>query len=319
MDPLIEHCPCCLEPMNATCPALIAPFIRERALEGRTVPCRLLTCPSCAFRCFDTRFDAAELHRLYTGYRGEAYFQVRHRWEPWYSRSMNARLSESTEELRTRKKNFRALITRCLGAQPLAKVLDYGGDRGQFIPEEWPSEKYVYEISGREPLPGIHAVQHAQDLQGTTFDLVMLCHVLEHQSDPAQQLAGLYELIGDSGHLYVEVPLERPDLAQAGRWPWGPAGLAWLAEHPILVRLVDLYSTFFRIRRGLVPRFGFLKASEHLNFFTPESLTVLLGRLGFQVLACEPMGFDGAYAKNQAVALGCVARRAEAFNTLRDA
>ena len=81
--------------------------------------------------------------------------------------------------------------------------------------------------------------------------------------------------------------------------------LRWLAGRPWLLRLVDLYSTVFRVRRALIPWFGFLKASEHINFYTAESLVALLRKAGFRVLACESMGFDGAYTK--ATALGCVA------------
>ena len=306
----IDQCPCCLTRMDPTCPALMAPFIAERVWGGRAEVTQLLTCPACAFRGFASRLDEGEMDRLYSGYRGEAYFQVRHRWEPWYTRALNTELGDSPAELRTRKHNAHALITRCLGDQPPVRVLDYGGDRGQFIPDQWPSEKFVFEVSGREPLPGIQRVGNAFDLEGRDFDLVMLCHVLEHLPDPAAQLEQIRELIGEAGHLYVEVPLERPDLKWAGRWPWGPAGLSWLAGHPWLLRLVDLHSTYFRIRRWTIPALGFLKASEHLNFFTPESLQALMARLGFAVLACEEMGFTGACAQTRATALGCVARRA---------
>jgi len=151
------------------------------------------------------------------------------------------------------------------------------------------------------------------DLEGARFDLVMACHVLEHLSDPAAQLEILFELVGASGALYVEVPLERPDLRWAGVWPWHRRGLSWLAGHRRLLTLVDLHSTWFRIRRNLVPPGGFLKASEHLNFFTTDSLRALMTRKGFQVLACEEMQFVGAFSR--ATALGCVARRAGATGT----
>jgi hypothetical protein len=292
--------------MAPTCPALVAPFITERVLEGRWTPSRLLTCPACAFRGFDTRFDETEMERLYAGYRGEDYFRVRHRWEPWYGRAVNEGLSGDEAELRTRKGNLEALVARCLDRPP-ATVLDYGGDRGQFIPESWGAERHVFEVSGRDPLPGIHAVRDLRDLDGRTFGMVMLCQVLEHLPEPQAQLEALRPRVGD-GHLYVEVPLERPKLDWAGRWPWGPAGLAWLSRHPWLLRLVDLHSTFFRIRLGRIPPLGLLKASEHINFFTDASLRALMARSGYEVLACEPLRFEGAYTR--ATALGCLARPA---------
>ena len=83
---------------------------------------------------------------------------------------------------------------------------------------------------------------------------------------------------------------------------------AVLAGHPWLLRAVDLYSTYFRIRKGIIPPLGFLKASEHINFFTPQSLEALMSRMGFQVLVCQALPIKGAYMDG--AVLGCVARRA---------
>lgn len=307
----IEQCPCCEREMSKTCPALLAPFIAERVLERPSEVCALMTCPTCGFRCFDARFDEDEMGRLYRGYRGEAYFKTRHRWEPWYTRKVNEGLSTDTGELRTRKRNAYKLISRCLGGVPPARILDYGGDRGQFIPDEWSGERYVFEVSGRAPLPGIKAIDDPVELKGATFDLVMLCQVLEHLSDPAAQLGQLADLLGEAGALYVEVPLERPSLRWAGSWPWDHRGLTWLARHPRMQLLVDLYSTVFRIKMAAVPPLGLLKASEHINFFTTASLEALMSRLGYQVLACEELAFEGAYCA--ATALGCVARKSQSL------
>ena len=303
----IDRCPCCRERLDESCPALLAPFLAERVLGGSASACSLMTCPTCGLRCFDGRFDEMEMGRLYQGYREEDYYRVRHRWEPWYTSKVNAALSQDPAEMAARKTNVFRLISRTLeGASP-GRILDFGGDQGQFIPDEWEAERFVFEISGRAPLPGIQSIEKRSDLEGACFDLVMLCHVLEHLSDPAAQMGILHSLIGPSGVLYVEVPQERPNLHWAGSWPWTRPGLHWLARHPWLLRLVDLYSTVFRIRRGTIPLGGFLKASEHINFFTVRSLDALMRRMGFQVLACEELAFQGAYC--EAKVLGCVARR----------
>lgn len=306
----MDRCPCCLGPLVETCPALVAPFITERALEAPARLCTLMTCPACGFRGFDHRFDETEMNRLYQGYRGDPYYQSRHRWEPWYTRKVNRSLGGDPGELRDRKANVRRMVTAALqGASP-GRILDYGGDRGQFIPDEWEGERYVYDLSGSPTLRGVQAIKNSSDLEGASFDLVMLCMVLEHLPEPAAQLEALRALIGPGGVLFVEVPLERPDLHWAGSFPWGRRGLTWLAGHAWALKLVDLYSTFFRVRRGLIPRGGFLKAHEHINFFTIESLGILLLRVGFQVLACEELRFPGAYGES--AALGCVARRCPA-------
>ena len=303
----IDVCPCCRQRMQATCPALAAPFVMERVRREPAAPCTLMTCPACGFRGFDQRFDEEELGRLYRDYRGEAYFQARHRWEPWYTRKANQALGDDPEELRSRKGNALGLVTPCLGGAVPARILDFGGDRGQFIPDEWTGDRFVYEVSGQAPLPGIQALTSFAG-QEASFDLVMLCMVMEHLSEPAAQLEVLHGLVAPGGLLYVEVPLERPGLRWAGAWPWGFRGLRWLAGHPWLLRLMDLHSTYFRVRKGFIPPGGFLKAHEHINFFTRTSLEALLGRMGFQVMACEEMGFAGALG--QATAIGCVARKA---------
>jgi SAM-dependent methyltransferase len=303
----IDQCPCCGQSLEAVCPALVAPFIAERVLGTEAFPCRLLNCPSCAFRCYDLRFDSEEMGRLYRGYREEEYYRARHRWEPWYSRRMNTSLSEDPAELQSRTRNLHGLVSRCLGGAAPDRILDFGGDRGQFIPSQWGGEKFVYEVSGRQPLPGIRGYADPAELAGQVFDLVMLCHVLEHVPDPGAQLDQVFPLLDGGGVLYVEVPLERPDLRRAGSRPWDKRGLHWLARHPWLLRGFDLYSTYFRIRRGFIPPWGFLKAQEHINFFTAQSLETLMLRKGFQVLACEELRFDGAYCK--ATAVGCVVRQ----------
>jgi SAM-dependent methyltransferase len=304
----IDRCPCCLERMDETCPALMAPFIAQRVAGRPASLCALMTCPACGFRCFDHRFDDAELGRLYQGYREEDYYRTRHGWEPWYTRKINTGLSEDPRELETRKAGSFRLISGALdGVQP-RRILDYGGDRGQFIPDGLGGERFVYEISGRPPLPGIRAVADLSGLEGS-FDLVMICQVLEHLPDLPAQLDILHRLAGAGGVLYVEVPLERPDLRRAGAWPWGGRGLRWLAGHPWLLRCVDFYSTVARVRCNRIPPWGFLKASEHINFFTTGSLEALLRRKGFQVLACEELKIQGAYGG--ATALGCAARRNE--------
>lgn len=49
------------------------------------------------------------------------------------------------------------------------------------------------------------------------FDIILLCHVLEHLKDPAAVLAGLCAHLAPGGILLIEVPNDRADVLAAGK------------------------------------------------------------------------------------------------------
>ncbi|HXB97242.1 MAG TPA: class I SAM-dependent methyltransferase, partial [bacterium] len=228
-------------------------------------------------------------------YRGERYFRERHRFEWWYGRKANDALGSDPAELAFRRQRMSAVLAAAPGLGPVRSVLDYGGDRGQFIPEGLGQERYVLDLSGAEPLPGVTGLRQAADLgPGRTVDLVMLCNVLEHSSDPAALLAEAGRLLAPGAWLYVELPLERYRLGCLGRGPWQRRYLEALCRHPAWLGWVDFYSSAFRVKANLLPPLGLLKAHEHLNFFHPASLTRLLQAGGFAVAHCGPSPNQGA-------------------------
>jgi hypothetical protein len=239
----------------------------------------LCECQACTFRFFDSRLTDSEVSKLYAGYRGNAYFKARHAHEPWYSRSVNDGIGSDLDEIATRKEN----LTNFLGARArsISTVLDYGGDRGQFIPEHLGEERYVFEISDAPTAPHVARLQSVADRQ---FDFVMLAHVLEHCSQPAEMLDVLRPLLHEHSLLYLEVPLERPSLAFAGSSLIQRRYLDMLVKLNPLLKLVDLYSTVARVKFNMVPPLGLQKCSEHLNFFTRKSLLTLLEGNGFELL-----------------------------------
>ena len=90
-------------------------------------------------------------------------------------------------------------------------VLDFGGDKGQFIPDELRhAECYVYDISGTEVLDGIHLIKNPEKLSDYKWDFIMCCHVMEHLPDVQSYFRYLVSLMNDNTYLYVEVPYERP-------------------------------------------------------------------------------------------------------------
>lgn len=284
---LAESCLCCESRDLRAWPAIVAPFLAERALGGSPTRRRLLQCRRCGFRFFDVRLDDAEIARLYDGYRDERYLRERRRHEWWYTRRANEQLGGDEGRVRAR----RAELSRFLGAHcsldRVASVLDYGGDRGQLIPPELGVERFVFDVSGVPPADGVRSIRTERELAGRTFDLVLLSHVLEHVSEPAAFLERLRPLGRAGSLLYVEVPLERPRLGGVLRGRAGEAWLDLLLGAPRVLRAFDFYSTAFRVGLGVVPPLGFTKVHEHLSFFEPRSLRGLLARVGFEVVAVE--------------------------------
>jgi Methyltransferase domain len=165
--------------------------------------------------------------------------------------------------------------------------LDYGGDRGQFIPEGIGTEHYVYELSNAEPAKD---VVRLSSVEGRQFDFVMLAHVLEHCSEPKQILQLLRPLGHEKTLFYFEVPYERPSLDWAGKGSWQERYLEALLQAQPLLQLVDLYSTAVRVKLDLIPPLGLQKCSEHLNFFNDRSLQRLLDSAGFGVAPVTSVG-----------------------------
>jgi SAM-dependent methyltransferase len=284
----IDRCPCCGGSASHQWPALTAPFIAEYALQAPVALCQLLECGACGLRFFDGRFEEEELGRLYAEYRGKAYFLTRHRHEFWYSRRHNEGTGHDARILAARKSATERFLLDHLQREQLYRVLDYGGDSGQFIPDRIGVEKDVFEVSDAAPVPGVRRLSEEQALVPGNYDLVLLNHVLEHASDPAALLRRVASLLKEgTGILHIEVPLERYRLRWVKQGPTQSRRLARLASSPIRLRWLDFYSTFFRIALGTIPPFGFLKLHEHLNLFDEQSLTAACRAIGLEIVAVE--------------------------------
>jgi Methyltransferase domain len=278
----IEHCPCCDSQNLHRWPATVSPFIATYACSSKPEPCDLCECRSCTFRFFDSRMTGEEISRLYAGYRGDDYYNARHACEPWYTRAANDGIGGDTHEITSRKQN----LTDVLGihAKSITTVLDYGGDRGQMIPDTLGRERFVYEISDA---PAVDGVQRITKLDGKKFDFVMLAHVLEHCSEPKDMLNTLKPLLHDESLLYLEVPFERPTMRLAGSGSLQRSYLNMLLSMGPALKLVDFYSTVARVKFNTIPPLGLQKCSEHLNFFTPASLKALLERNGLELIKSD--------------------------------
>jgi SAM-dependent methyltransferase len=246
-----------------------------------------MECAQCHFRFFDSRLTDHEVDRLYSAYRGPAYFAERQRDEPWYSKAVNDGIGQDPDEITTRNSALEEFVRKHADMKTIGKVLDYGGDRGQFIPASLGREKYVFELSDAVPVTGVTRLAAESDIREGWFDLVMACAVLEHCSDPFEVLRKLARFTSPGSLLYIGVPYERYSTRFVGTGPLYARYLDALLSVPFALRLIDLYSTVPRVKWNFVPPFGLVKCSEHLNFFSQDSMAAILKRTGFELLACE--------------------------------
>lgn len=282
----VPACACCGGTRLTTLPAFEAAFVARYALGRPPRPAQCHVCLSCGFRSFRDGYSSAQADRLYREYRGAGYVAARRRAEPWYSQRINDRIGASPEEIERRRARVVKLLGAAVPLDSVQTVIDYGGDRGQFIPPDLGSERFVVEVSNALPVPGVTRLEPTDARQA---DLVLCCHVLEHATAPDVALAQLVARhLKVDGTIYIEVPVERYDLRfvpSTGRARRLYEGyLRSVARSRLAYTAVDFYSTAARLKFNVVPPLGFFKKHEHINFFAAESLSALMRRSGLEVI-----------------------------------
>jgi SAM-dependent methyltransferase len=283
----VTHCVACNSEDLEFRAAVTAPFVAARVFQQRPAICRIAQCRSCGLIFFEDRFDPQEAATLYAEYRGEGYYQARHHWEPWYTRSFNSELG-GAREMSLRRDTYLRTLQEFAPNDAIDTVLDYGGDRGQLITGGPGRRHYVYDISGVEPNPGIIPIADVEEASERAFDLVLLCEVLEHVSEPARFLDKVKGHVRPEGLLYVTVPNREFPLADIPTGAWYPAYLQLLLKNRWVTLAAEFWSTAFRVKFKRIPPLAFVKMHEHVNFFHLRSLTELLRSVGLTILICEP-------------------------------
>lgn len=296
----VKTCLCCNSERLRRHPAVVSPFIAHYAVGQRPFPCNLLECTNCGFRFFDSRLAPEETGRLYEKYRGPEYFAARHKYEPWYSRKINDGIGSDQSETQRRNAAMLTFVKSRFEPASFRTVLDFGGDRGQFIPAELGAEKFVFELSNANPVPGVLRLE-AEEAKTRRFDFLMCSGVLEHCSDPGEFLEQLVRLGTPECVFYFSVPYERYDIGSVKNTAACRARLNFLLRFEKLLMLVDLYSTVGRFRWNRIPPLGLLKCHEHLNFFDERSMTHLLERAGLELLASNVVNVAQYPARNESM------------------
>jgi hypothetical protein len=247
----------------------------------------LLECEECALLYFDGCYSVFELERMYGGYRGMSYFKQRNRYEPWYTKRINSAIGHSVEVLRLRRDHLENLLSSFSSnderSKSITRVLDIGGDEGQFIPElDSITDRAVLEISGVNISSDIQLFESWSEARGYDPDLVMICHVLEHLENPREYLVETANICRSGSFLYVEVPLDRPERISSKFSKQGyKKYLTFLCRHPNIFIFADLLSLVSRRFLGRPIIGSAIKKSEHVNYFSAESIYQVITAMGF--------------------------------------
>lgn len=262
---------------------LVSGFLAERAWQGRSELTELVRCKDCGLRFFERGMSDVEVARYYHGYRDAEYQRTRHKWEPFYTAGQHAALLAWSDSA-FRRDNLRHSLSRAGAPQFFNSVLDHGGSQGHMLAAVAATRKAVFDPSGRPAVEGVESYSRHVDLP-SEWSLILSCQVLEHTSSPAAYIEHILSLLDSEGWLYIEVPNESWRPAIGGEARRKQVLKTLLRFRPLLIA-ADVLCTVLRVKYRRLPPLGFIAMREHLNYFTPKSLTALLQGQGFTVKTC---------------------------------
>ena len=243
--------------------AFISPWIRDLTKMTNRFS-KYKFCTNCKIGYFTKRYSKNEMNNIYSDYRGSNYFAVRKKWEKWYNYEFFK--NESSIDFAAERKSVIQDFLKSILSNQIKTVVDIGGDKGQYIPDfSTKTQRFVIDLSNRELIPGVKKLNSLEEIE--RCDLIMFCHVLEHVSDPINELK---KLVNKCEALYVEVPYGRPKINLIRK----------LGVFPLLQLILTFfpkaYSKFSAAGTGRVNKKHYwLNQSEHINFFEEDSFDYL--------------------------------------------
>jgi len=251
----------------------------------------LLKCNDCGLVYFSASFSDDELTRMYSGYRNSEYQRRRAKFEPWYTKNINNAIGHSEDVLTLRRQHLEKVLSDASSNHPErysspTRVLDVGGDEGQFIPQiDSIIQKAVLEVSGVRPVDGAQILTNWNDVDDFSPDMIMMCHVLEHIENARENVENASRVLKPGGLLYLEIPLDRP--VKIGRVFSTPAYRKYtqlLCKVPPFFVVADLFSLVSRKIIGRSIPGAVIKQNEHINFFDGNTIISVVETMGFELV-----------------------------------
>ena len=304
-------CPICGGKTEFKSHGIIAPWISS-LIKSANQETQLLVCLECDFHYFSYRYNQDELKNLYLEYRNGQYLKKRHKWEPWYSKAENNIFDPQTSQVRinSRKLSFiQQLNSAGVDINKFSQILDFGGDQGQFFPDGFKGEKFLCDLSGADTSfkEGITRVGVLAQMNGKV-DLVMACGVMEHVSDLRRLQSEIFDVMVKGATYFVEVPLDSFKTHKMHKTNFYRKYLICIVKIRTLFVLVDFLSGVYRNFFRHIPFWGIVKQSEHINYFTPRSLSQLMS-LRHETLYVSKADYKKRHGKFRLGYLAGVARK----------
>ena len=264
-----------------TTDTVISDFIMARICPdfqadcGMNKPVRLCFCKACTFAFYDYRITDAESELIYLDYRGEKYQKTRQKYEYWYTAKVNTALNEDKCALHEQRSVI-ATILRDNTDMEIKSALDYGGNEGRtFFKSLGTQKKYVFDISGIKTVKGVTGISDFEELKQHHYDFIMCNQLFEHLADFREILSRIRSIGSQETLFYIEVPSENP-FTRVNKFS---------VLHNIGMMVNPLFSPIRLVRSYLRKRRQpFMPMHEHINFFTPRSMRIMLERSGFSVM-----------------------------------
>ncbi len=275
---------------------VISGFLAEKVFgktENERMPVKLIHCKECGFGYYDKRLSSEESAKLYEGYRSAEYQKMRQKHDVWYTPKINEAIGNNEKQNISRNRYMSDLFLKYMSL-PIGTALDFGGDKGQYYPSEIPIiNKYVYDISGVEACEGVTSFRSLAEASAVRYDMIMCNHVLEHVADIQDIMLTIYNLGNKDTNFYFEVPFDSPfysSFASNFKFLFNPY-FTW----PIILK------HFIKIKRQK----AFVPMTEHINYFTIESLECLLTRTGYKILNIQTNELDAGWTTGKVISAVC--------------
>lgn len=267
----------------------ISDFTAERiGIPPERQSTNLYHCQNCGFAFYDYRLTESEAKKFYLGYRNPDYQKQRQKYDCWYTPELNEIIGKNETEVKNKKNNMTQIIKRFVDLSTIKSVLDFGGDRGQNIPEVFnKAEKTVYELSEVKPIAGVKLIKNFADLG--KYDFIISQGVLEHVASPIKILEKLKKIATPGAYFYIEVPFDSP-----------------FYKSP-LYNLQFFFSKYYSLKNIFLhwlkvkKEKAFATMSEHLNYFTPQAMQTLLIGNGFEIITYEVKMIDHKWCYEKSI------------------